>query len=517
MMDEILPGKPLIKERSQVIFKWLIMLGRLLNSSMADQLGVASTDIRLLNLETRFPFEFGIVTMTELPHCFVALDLEIDGDSTTGLAADHFPPKWLTKDPDLSLEAEAKSILEVVQQACRHVESVTGETVFECWRQVYEAQEEWADATSHPPLLWNFGVALVERAMIDAYCRAMQMTFPEAVGDNTLGIRPGYVYDELAGTRPAENLPAEPNRTITVRHTVGHGDPLCSADESAVDDDLPLTLVENVETYGLDRFKIKITGNPDQDVDRLRDVLTVLEDVCDEYAFTLDANEQYQTVETLQDVLARIRGDDQLPPLDERLLFVEQPFPRDIALSDRVADELADWQDRPPIIIDESDGRVDSFGRALEQGYDGTSYKNCKGVFKGIINACLAEHRRANGETAILSGEDLTTIGPVSLQQDLAAMATVGIDHVERNGHHYFRGLSMFEDDVQSAVLSAHGDLFTVLPDGTATLDIQDGELALDSVLDAPFGYACAVDPNRYDDPDTWSFVPLEREAERSS
>lgn len=477
---------------------------------MTASLAITATDIRLVNLETRFPFEFGVVEMTELPHCFVTVDADVDGTSVTGLSADHFPPKWLTKDPDLSLEAEANAILEVVQQACTAARSITGETVFDCWRQLYEAQRAWADATDYPPLLWNFGVAFVERAMIDAFCRATERTFPEAVAENALGIRPGYVYPELDGETPADYLPSEPNRTVAVRHTVGHGDPLRDADTSGPDDDLPLTLEENVETYGLDRFKIKILGDVDRDYERLRDVLTLLDAACDEYLFTLDANEQYRSVADLASLLERLRNDEALAAFGDRLAFIEQPFPRDTALSARVGDELREWTDRPPIIIDESDGPLNSFGRALDRGYEGTSYKNCKGVIKGIINACLAARRREHGESAFLSGEDLTTIGPVSLQQDLAAMATVGVDHVERNGHHYFRGLDMFDETVRATVLEAHADLYRSLPDGTPTVAIDDGRLALGSVLRAPFGYAGDIDPTRYAGPDEWSFPALE-------
>jgi hypothetical protein len=239
-------------------------------------------------------------------------------------------------------------------------------------------------------------------------------------------------------------------------------------------------------------------------------VLSVLDDVCEGYAFTLDANEQYESVDALQRVVERFQGEDGPGAFDDRLLFIEQPFPREAALSERVSTDLEDWSGRPPIVIDESDGPLDSLGRALEAGYDGASYKNCKGVFKGIINACLVGHRRQNGEDVILSGEDLTTIGPVSLQQDLAAMATVGIDHVERNGHHYFRGLGMSDEDAQSAVRSAHDDLYRPRADGTAAVDVHDGRLQLPSVIEAPFGYACEFDPGRYARPEEWSFVSTE-------
>ena len=72
------------------------------------------------------------------------------------------------------------------------------------------------------------------------------------------------------------------------------------------------------------------------------------------------------------------------------LMFVEQPFHRDVALDPTVMggeDGLAGWSDRPHMIIDESDAETDSLVRALELGYHGTSHKNCKGIVNGIANA----------------------------------------------------------------------------------------------------------------------------------
>jgi hypothetical protein len=90
------------------------------------------------------------------------------------------------------------------------------------------------------------------------------------------------------------------------------------------------------------------------------------------------------------------------------------------------------------LIIDESDAELDSLPRALALGYHGTSHKNCKGVFKGIANACLLEalRRQSGGDRLVMSGEDLANIGPVALLQDLAVVATLGVSSVERNGHH---------------------------------------------------------------------------------
>jgi hypothetical protein len=160
------------------------------------------------------------------------------------------------------------------------------------------------------------------------------------------------------------------------------------------------------------------------------------------------------------------------------------------------------------MIIDESDGEVRTAALALSCGYAGTSHKNCKGVFKGVANACLIARRRREepGANYVISAEDLSNIGPVSLMQDTAVVASLGIPHAERNGHHYFRGLSMLPDDVQSDVLASHGDLFRRHVRGFATVRIEGGRSHVGSVVDAPFGVTFPFDPSHFTPIGEWSF-----------
>ena len=51
-----------------------------------------------------------------------------------------------------------------------------------------------------------------------------------------------------------------------------------------------------------------------------------------------------------------------------------------------------------------------------------------------------------------MSGEDLANVGPVALLNDLTVMSSLGVNHVERNGHHYFSGLSMYDKDLFNVV-----------------------------------------------------------------
>jgi len=333
-------------------------------------------------------------------------------------------------------------------------------------------------------------------AVIDAFCRARDVAFGRAVRDGSLGIDLGAIHPELADETPADLLPSTPRRETTLRHTVGATDPLTADDvdpEERLDDGLPRTLAEYLRAQDLSHFKIKLTGDIAADAERLADVEQVLGDR--EYAVTLDANERYGDAASLKRDWEALTDDTAAERLLDRVMYVEQPLARRHALSDDARETFTEWDDRPPVIIDESDAELDSLRRALDCGYAGTSHKNCKGVFKGVVNACLLEHRRReNGGEYVLSGEDLSTVGPLSLQQDLAVMATLGVDHLERNGHHYFRGMSMLPPAVQTALLSAHDDLYRRHEKGFPTVDGCGGRLSLASSVDAPFGRALTLD-----------------------
>jgi hypothetical protein len=69
------------------------------------------------------------------------------------------------------------------------------------------------------------------------------------------------------------------------------------------------------------------------------------------------------------------------------------------------------------------------------------------------------------------------------------------MDHVERNGHHYYRGLSMWPGEQQEIVLRAHPDLYRRCPEGFVAVNIERGALKLTSVNRSPFGLRPLLDP----------------------
>src|SRR5687768_11586261 len=115
-----------------------------------------ATDLRVHNMHLRMPFRYGIVTLTALPHLFVTLEAEVDGKRARGIAADHLPPKWFTKNPSTHFRDDLVEMVDCIRAACRHAqEAGAHETVFDWWGHVYGLQKNWA-AKAYPPLLWGF-------------------------------------------------------------------------------------------------------------------------------------------------------------------------------------------------------------------------------------------------------------------------------------------------------------------------------------------------------------------------
>ena len=325
--------------------------------------------------------------------------------------------------------------------------------------------------------------------------------------------RPRSRRRDLDGTTPSDWLPAEPARSIFVRHTVGLGDPLTVEDippGEALSDGWPQALEEYVTRRGVRYFKIKVANRLEEDLDRLRRLARVLQRHHGrDYRLTLDGNEQYKHPEEFVVFVGRIRGCGELETLWDNVLAIEQPFDRAIALTPLCTSALHELSRSKPVIIDESDDTLDAYPRAIQAGYRGVSSKNCKGAIKSLLNAGLTwlANDRGRRHEFTMTGEDLCTVGIVPLQADLCLAATLGLAHVERNGHHYHPGLSYLPDTERRAALSAHGDLYTA-DHAIIGPKITDGRFDIGSLQCPGFGLRQAR--HVADVPsDTWTFDSL--------
>jgi hypothetical protein len=435
------------------------------------------------------PFGYGNAHLTAAPILFLRVQIETgDGKHAHGLAADSLPPRWFDKDPSRTYRRNVADQLAAFEKA-REIYMILGHsarTAADLWLEAYPRILDEGAVSSLNPLTLSFGSSFFERAILDALCRSRGIPFFDALKQDLLGLQ------------VSKSLPAKPLRSIACRHTVGLEDPITVAEISPdrrLDDGLPQALEEDIEFYGLHHFKVKVNNDHDRDLDRLGRMAALFSQRCRRgYKVTLDGNEQYGNVAGIEKLLDALGSKPYGKQLLDSILFVEQPLPRDIALSPDIAPDIEKLAELKPVTIDESDDQLDSFERAVKLGYSGVSHKNCKGVFKSLQNRVFVA--RLNKETGdsryFQTGEDLTNLPVVSLHEDFAVLAALGIDHAERNGHHYYRGLDHLLPGEASSALAAHPDMYEERQ-GSVFLKVQDGAMVIDSIQTPGFGYGAEV------------------------
>jgi hypothetical protein len=456
-------------------------------------------DVALYERPVRFriPFRFGAATVTHAPQAFVRARIRLgDGREADGIAAEMMVPKWFDKSPALTHEENFTQLRGALALARAHMLAAEPDTAFGVSAAIEATHHKACAAAGLPGLIASFGLALIERAVIDALGRLLEQDIFALVSANLLGVTAASapdladfaLPDFLAGLRPAA--------TIAARHTVGLIDALTQADvepAARLDDGLPETLGEAIAAYGHRYFKLKASGDVRADVARLTRIAEVL-DAMPDYRATLDGNEQFENVDAVVELWRRIGEEPRLGRLAGAILFIEQPIARAQALSQPIH-RLAELV---PVEIDESDAEPGSFVQARALGYRGISAKSCKGFYRALINrARVTRWNAEGGNRYFMSAEDLTTQAGVAVQQDLALATLTGATHVERNGHHYVDGMAGAPEEEQLRFLAKHPDLYRRderRRDGRVRLAIRDGALALGSLVTP--GLAVGVMPD---------------------
>ncbi len=437
----------------------------------------------------RMPFRFGAVTITHGRQAVIRLRVrQADGREAWGHGAESLAAKWFDKDPALSDEDNLHQLRRALELAGQAYLAAGPGTPFGLYAGTYTDHIAACAAEGLNPLVAAFGPAMLDRAVLDAACRAQGTDVFTAIRANLPGIAADPAVPDLAGFDFAAFLASlQPAASIEARHTVGLVDPVTAADHAErVDDGLPETLEEVVATYGHRWFKLKVGGDVAADLDRLARIATVLDRIPGGYQATIDGNEQYAGADAALALWRGIAAHPRLQRLADAVAFIEQPIRRAAALAAPVHALAAER----PVLIDESDDTLAAFPRARALGYTGVSSKLCKGLYKSLLNRARCAHW---GGGAFMSGEDLTTQPGLSVQQDLALATLLGLTHVERNGHHFIDGFGGRPLAEAEATLTAHPDLYR-RSDGRVRLRIEGGRLAIGS-LACP-GFATAALPD---------------------
>jgi hypothetical protein len=449
---------------------------------------IAVRDISFFERQVPFtkPFRFGAVVIEAAAQAFVRVEIEVEGKSTAvGASAELMAPKWFDKRPQLTPEQTVEELRRSLMIARELYLTGAGfETAFGLHASRMSAQVEACASCDIPPLAAGFGPAEIDKAILDALLRATGVNFFDGMAANIAGVDARLSPD--LGDEDVSRFLGSRRRLerVAIRHTVGMDDKV--EGEGGVAD--------THENAGARYFKLKLNGDPAHDAERLIRIGRELATLPHDYRVTLDANEQYADLKALGALVERLDRDAALQPIAWKLLYIEQPMPRDITLQSPLGDLWVNG-----FIIDEADDSYDAFPAARGLGYCGVSSKSCKGIYKSIINVTrAAKWSSPSGAQYFVTGEDLTCQAGLAVQQDLALGALIGVTHAERNGHHYVDGFADTPGAEAKAFLSAHPDLYTGDSD-SIRLSIHDGDLLTGS-LTAP-GFATGVHPD-------WSGLP---------
>src|SRR5689334_5329245 len=144
-------------------------------ASGAVKLRIASLECWERDVRLRMPFRFGVVTLTESPQVFVRARIRTeDGREAEGAAAELLAPKWFDKNLALTNEENYEQLRESLRVARKKY-------------LAHDAETAWRHSSPSKGLVANYGPALIDRAVLDAICRAFGISFYECIQKNIVG------------------------------------------------------------------------------------------------------------------------------------------------------------------------------------------------------------------------------------------------------------------------------------------------------------------------------------------
>jgi hypothetical protein len=150
-------------------------------------------------VKLRLPFRFGVVTLTEAPQVFVRVRVQLaDGREGEGISAELLVPKWFDKSPDLTNDDNFDQLRRSLGIARSHFLAAGTVTPFGLSAEVDVAHHAACERGGLNGLVASFGLALIERAIIDAIGRLEGASVFELVRSNRIALTAATAPD-LAG------------------------------------------------------------------------------------------------------------------------------------------------------------------------------------------------------------------------------------------------------------------------------------------------------------------------------
>jgi hypothetical protein len=157
----------------------------------------------------RLPFRFGVITVTEGVQAFVRVHVRLDdGREGFGYAAETLAAKWFDKSANLSDAQNQDQLRKSIEIAADAYREAPPSTAFDLFADNYRHQLRAGRELGLPPLVASYGNALVDRAVLDAVCRLVGVSFWTAMRSNLAGMTAHPVIADRCRHGPRAILPS---------------------------------------------------------------------------------------------------------------------------------------------------------------------------------------------------------------------------------------------------------------------------------------------------------------------
>ncbi len=442
---------------------------------------LTSAELYLLPVETRIPLKFGSETLTSVTCARVRVTaVNREGQTAEGWGETPLSVQWVWPS-DLSYNVRSVAL----QHFCRQLAAAWVE--FGQYGHALEVGEAFSRTrlaalrdqfnhrmpqTERLPLLAALACSSpFDIALHDAYGKLAGRPVYETYGPEFMNRDLSALLEPAAdsnvdfrGKYPGDYLRASREKKLAAWHLVGGLDPLSQAEVNgnAPHDARPYILSDWIRSDGLKCLKIKLRGNDAAwDFDRVVQVgrMAIREGVAH---LTTDFNCTVQQPAYVNDILDRLRKHE--PAIFDMILYVEQPFPYDLATH---ALDVRSVAERKPLLMDESADSWTSVRLGRTLGWNGVALKTCKTQTGAILSLCWA---KAHGMHLMV--QDLTNPMLAQIPHVLLAAHADTMMGVESNAMQFY-------PDASAPEALVHPGLFRR----------QGGELDLSSLRGSGFGY----------------------------
>jgi len=436
-----------------------------------------------LPVKTRLPLKFGRDTLTEVVCARVCLTVSraSDGQRAEGWGETPLSVQWVWPS---SLSYELR--LQVLKDFCQVLAQAYAQ--FPARGHALEIGAVFLH-TALPKLLAAFNQSLPPHVVLPHLAALVCASAFDLALHDAYGVvhevptyqtytTPWLNHDLSAYLTPAEDCPEisftgrypvhyfRPTipTELLAWHLVGGLDYLTKAEagQNRLNDGHPSSLDEWIERDGLKALKIKLRGNDAAwDYQRLAAVARLALPLGVEL-FTADFNCTVTDPAYVTEILDRVKIE--LPELWQKLRYVEQPFPYELA--DYPIDVHSVSQ-RCPLFLDESAHDWHWVRRGRELGWTGVALKTCKTQTGALLSLCWAQ---AHGMELMV--QDLTNPMLAQVTHLLLAAHAPTIAGVETNGMQFY-------PEASAAEAKVHPELY----------QRREGKVRLNSLRGPGFGY----------------------------